>query len=52
MQQSLFQDCLRYLLPFGLGGAVKSGEEQGEIIIDLMTHLMTTMFVEHPPANY
>ena len=34
----LFYDCLCYLLPFRLGGAVKEREEEEDSIIDLVNN--------------
>ena len=47
VQQSVFYDWFRYLLSFGLGGAVKD-----DLVIELMNNLMEMMFVEQPPAIY
>ena len=52
VQQSIFYDWFRYLLLFGLGCAVKSGEDEDDLVIEIMNHLMEMMFVEQLPAIY
>ena len=47
MQHSLFHDWKHHLKLFGICGAVKQGEEEG----DLLTLLIMTVFVEQPMTS-
>ena len=47
MQQTLFYDWVRYILLFGLGGAMK----EAEIDHYLFSDLITTVFVEQTLAS-
>ena len=46
----LFHDWMHHSKPLRLGGAVSSEEEEGHSVFELMSELMTTMFVEQPLA--